>query len=137
MTFVGLALLFVPRLRGSDFSCSCARRWWSPGLFWAGRQRFELLDAHHCPKTSAVYLCNHQGIPDIPMIYCLPVTLRFVAKSTIKYVPFLGWYMLADRHVFIDRTNRSDAMRSLQRAGSQIRDGINVVMFPEGTRTRD
>jgi len=137
MLVVGLSLLFVPRLRGTDFSCSMARRYWSPGLFWAGDQKFVLEGAENCPKTSAVYLSNHQGIPDIPMIYCLPVTLRFVAKSIIKYVPFLGWYMLADRHIFIDRTRRQDAVRSLRRAGEQIRNGINVVMFPEGTRTRD
>ena len=137
MTYIGLAVLLVPRLRGTDFSCSLARRFWAPGLMWAGRQKFVLEGTEHCPQGPAVYLSNHQGIPDIPMIYCLPVTLRFVAKSTIKFVPFLGWYMLADRHVFIDRTKRSDAIRSLQRAAAQIRNGISVVMFPEGTRTRD
>lgn len=137
MIFVGLSVLLRPKLRGTDFSCGIARRWWSPGLFWCGAQKFELLGAENCPEGPAVYLCNHQGIPDIPMIYCLPRTLRFVAKSAIKYVPFLGWYMLADRHIFIDRSNRSDAIRSLQEAGAQIRSGINVVMFPEGTRTRD
>jgi 1-acyl-sn-glycerol-3-phosphate acyltransferase len=84
-----------------------------------------------------VYLCNHQGIADVVMIYCLPVTLRFVSKSALKYVPFLGWYMLADKHIFIDRSNRADAIRSLREAAAQIRGGISVVMFPEGTRTLD
>lgn len=137
MIYVGLSVLFFPRLRGSDFSCRMARTWWAPGLFWCGAQRFELTGTEHCPQGPAVYLSNHQGIPDIPMIYCLPRTLRFVAKSAIKWVPFLGWYMLADKHIFIDRTNRHHAIRSLQKAGAQIRNGISVVMFPEGTRTRD
>jgi 1-acyl-sn-glycerol-3-phosphate acyltransferase len=137
MIFVGLSVLCVPRLRGTDFSCHIARTWWAPGLFWAGRQKFVMEGTENCPSEPAVYLSNHQGIPDIPMIYCLPVTLRFVAKSVIKHVPSLGWYMRADRHIFIDRDKRSEALRSLQRAGAQIRNGINVVMFPEGTRTRD
>jgi len=138
MLMVSGALLLFPRLRGSDFSCWCARNYWAPGLFWGGGQKFVLEGAENCPRDQpCVYLSNHQGIPDMPMIYCLPVTLRFVAKSAIKYVPFLGWYMLADRHVFIDRSNRSDAIRSLQRAGERIRNGISVVMFPEGTRTLD
>jgi 1-acyl-sn-glycerol-3-phosphate acyltransferase len=137
LIYTGLAVLLVPGVRGSDFSCSLARRFWAPGLFWCGGQRFVLEGAENCPAGPAIYLCNHQGIPDIPMIYSLPVTLRFVAKAALKYVPFLGWYMLADRHVFIDRTNRAEAVRSLKAAGEQIRNGFSVVMFPEGTRTRD
>lgn len=137
MVVVSTLLLLFPKLRGSDFSCMCARRWWAPWLFWCGAQQHELLGTENCPSGPAVYLSNHQGIADMPLIYCLPVTLRFVAKTPIKYVPFLGWYMLADRHVFIDRGNRKQAMASLRMAGEQIRSGINVVMFPEGTRTPD
>ncbi len=132
------SILLFPRLRGTDFSCFLARNYWGPAMYWVGKQRFILDGAENCPRDQpCVYLCNHQGIADIVMIYSLPVTLRFVAKAPIKYVPFLGWYMLADRHVFIDRHNRKDAMRSLRAAAAQIRSGINVVMFPEGTRTDD
>jgi 1-acyl-sn-glycerol-3-phosphate acyltransferase len=138
MIFVSTMVFLFPRLRGGDFSCYWARTYWAPAMFWAGQQEFILEGAENCPRDQpCIYLCNHQGIGDVPMIYCLPVTLRFVAKTPIKYVPFLGWYMLADRHVFIDRFNRNDAIRSLQKASEQIRSGINVVMFPEGTRTRD
>jgi 1-acyl-sn-glycerol-3-phosphate acyltransferase len=138
MAFIALSLLFVPRLRGTDYSCFFARTWWGPGLYWAGDQRFILEGAENCPRdTPCVYLCNHQGIADIVMIYGLPVTLRFVAKEAIKYVPFLGWYMLLDRHIFIDRTRRANAVKALQKAARQVRSGINVVMFPEGTRNLD
>jgi 1-acyl-sn-glycerol-3-phosphate acyltransferase len=131
-------LLLFPRLRGTDLSCFFARNYWGPAMYRVGRQRLILEGAENCPRDGpCVYLSNHQGIADIVMIYSLPVTLRFVAKAPIKYVPFLGWYMLADRHVFIDRHNRKDAVRSLRAAAGQIRSGINVVMFPEGTRTED
>lgn len=138
MTFIWVSLLLIPRLRGTDFSCYFARNWWGPGMYRAGRQRFILEGAENCPRDQpCIYLCNHQGVADIVMIYCLPVTLRFVAKEPIRHVPILGWYMLADRHIFIDRTRRSNAVRSLQAAARQVKSGINVVMFPEGTRNLD
>jgi 1-acyl-sn-glycerol-3-phosphate acyltransferase len=137
MVYISISLLLRPKLRGTDFSCYFARTYWCPWLFWSGDQVFELIDAENCPSEPCMYLCNHQGTADITMIYMLPVSVRFVAKESIKYFPFLGWYMLADKHIFIDRTNRKRAVKSLREAGERIRGGMNVVMFPEGTRTED
>ena len=60
-----------------------------------------------------------------------------MAKKQLKYVPMLGWYMWAAKFVFVDRANHREAVRSLDEAGEQIRGGISIIVFPEGTRSDD
>jgi 1-acyl-sn-glycerol-3-phosphate acyltransferase len=48
-----------------------------------------------------------------------------------------GWAMRAGRFIFIDRQNAASARRSIEEAARRIKLGQSVVIFPEGTRTRD
>ena len=81
---------------------------------------------------------NHQSSLDIVVAFMvLPVNLRFVAKHVLKYVPFLGWYMWATGMIFVHRGRRGAAMGSLVEAAARVRDGASVLVFPEGTRSRD
>ena len=51
-------------------------------------------------------------------------------------MPFIGWYMYATGMIFVDRSNRAKAIASLDRAGKLIKRGRDVLMFPEGTRSK-
>ena len=70
-------------------------------------------------------------------ISCLPANLRIVAKSSLRGVPFLGWYLRATGMVFIDRADHAQAVRSLDGAADSLRRGESLFVFPEGTRSRD
>ena len=48
----------------------------------------------------------------------------------------LGWAAMCAGVIFLDRGQREKALRSLHAAALKIRGGRNVVIFPEGTRTR-
>ena len=72
-----------------------------------------------------------------PVLDVLPFTTRFVAKSSLFRMPALGWAMRAAGFIPIDRGNRSRAIRSLDLAVERIRAGRNVLLFPEGTRSRN
>src|SRR6185436_10580396 len=67
----------------------------------------------------------------------LPVTTRFVSKRTIFWIPVLGQAMALAGFIPIDRKDRASAIRSLGRATDTIRGGASVILFPEGTRSRD
>ncbi len=83
-------------------------------------------------------MVNHQSNADVAvMLSRLPVDVRFVAKSQLKKVPFLGRYMAATGMVFVDRANPAQAYESLERAASQLGPGDCILVFPEGTRSRD
>ncbi len=82
-------------------------------------------------------MCNHQSVIDIAaLVMTLPVQFRFVAKRELARIPFFGWAMALGGHVLIDRGDRPRAIKSLERAAAQIRSGTNVIVFPEGTRSK-
>ena len=84
-----------------------------------------------------VFMCNHQSVMDIAaLVQTIPVGFRFVAKRELARIPFFGWALALGGHVLIDRGDRPRAIRSLERASGQIRSGTNVIVFPEGTRSK-
>jgi 1-acyl-sn-glycerol-3-phosphate acyltransferase len=87
---------------------------------------------------SYVFLSTHQSYMDIPvMLGYLPARLRIAAKREVFMIPFLGWHMRRGGHISINRDSTEEAVASLRRAASEIRPGLSVFLFPEGTRTRD
>jgi 1-acyl-sn-glycerol-3-phosphate acyltransferase len=64
-------------------------------------------------------------------------TTRFVSKKSIFWIPVLGQAMAVAGFIPIDRSDRTRAIRSLGRASARIRAGASVILFPEGTRSRD
>jgi 1-acyl-sn-glycerol-3-phosphate acyltransferase len=90
------------------------------------------------PKRPYVFMSNHASTLDIFALYAtLPVRVRMIAKKQLAAIPLLGWAMWAGRLIFIDRHNAVAARRSIERAEERIRGGQSVLIFPEGTRTRD
>ena len=85
-----------------------------------------------------IFLSNHLSTLDIwVLVPVLPLTTRFVSKRTIFWIPVLGQAMAVAGFIAIDRKDRSKAIRSLGRAVETIRQGASVILFPEGTRSRD
>jgi 1-acyl-sn-glycerol-3-phosphate acyltransferase len=86
-----------------------------------------------------IFMVNHQSNVDIPVIVqsLARFQLRWIAKKELLWVPFFGWAMWATKHITIDRSDPVDARKSLERAKEKIATGISVVVFPEGTRSRD
>jgi 1-acyl-sn-glycerol-3-phosphate acyltransferase len=85
-----------------------------------------------------VFMPNHASMVDIwAVCVAIPASFRFMAKKQLSRIPLFGWAMSAGRFIFIDRQNGLAARRSMDEAARRIRAGQSVVIFPEGTRTRD
>src|SRR5262245_21184446 len=90
------------------------------------------------PTRPYVFMANHLSTVDIfALVVALPVPFRFIAKKQLGRIPLFGWAMRAGRFIFIDRQNPLAARRSIEEARTRIRGGESVLVFPEGTRTRD
>ena len=90
------------------------------------------------PKRPYVFMANHASSLDIWAVFvAIPRRIRLIAKKQLARIPFFGWVMWAGRFIFIDRQNGVAARRSIEVAGQRIHDGDSVLLFPEGTRTRD
>ena len=91
----------------------------------------------HVDRTQPyVVMSNHQSVLDIgALVSTLPINWRFVAKRELTWVPFFGWALGLSDQIVIDRADRAKSVRSLQRAAERVRNGISVIVFPEGTRS--
>ena len=88
-------------------------------------------------KQSYIFAANHQSAFDILVIYgWLPYIFKWLLKIELRKVPFLGAACQAAGHIFVDRSNPVAAKQSMQKAVEQLKNGVSVVIFPEGTRTK-
>jgi len=116
----------------------CARLWCRMIAGTAGA-RVRVYGAEHIqPGTSYVFLSTHQSYMDIPaMLGYLPAQLRIAAKKVLFRIPFMGWHLTRAGHIPIDRSSTQNAVSSMQKAASYLKNGICAFVFPEGTRSKD
>ena len=84
-----------------------------------------------------VIVSNHQSLADIPIITHLPLDTKWLAKAELFRVPVLGWLMRMAGDVPVERGVSRNAARALLDCARYLRQGVSVVFFPEGTRSRD
>jgi len=112
-------------------------RAWARSMLWICGVRVDVEGVSHVdPKGPCLFMSNHQSLIDIVVIVAtIPVSFRFVAKKELAKIPLFGWAMAVGGHIFIDRNHRERAIESLDRAGQRVREGVSVILFPEGTRS--
>lgn len=112
---------------------------WIGWIFATCGIRVEVKGLEHVAATkTAIYMSNHQSVLDIgAIVRTLPVSWRFVAKRELTYIPFFGWALALSDQIVIDRGDRRKSIASLKRAAKRIQAGVNVIIFPEGTRSPD
>ena len=118
-----------------------ARTIWSPGMFFITGSKLKVFGKEHIEVKNPnpiIVVANHTSYLDIPIICnSIPVDLHFTAKSQVKNMPIFGIYMRSTGMIFIDRSNRQMAVQSINEAAILIREGKNVLMYPEGRRSPD
>ena len=112
---------------------------WGRNILFASRVKVNVLGLENIdPEKPNVYMPNHVSNFDIPVILgFLPVQFRWLAKAELFKIPLFGFAMRRAGYISIDRSDRRAAFESLQKAANDIRNGVSVVIFPEGTRSRD
>lgn len=85
-----------------------------------------------------VFMSNHQGSYDIfSLLSHLPFQFKWLAKKELFSIPFVGWTMAVAGCIRIDREGTRDTEEAMNKAAQKIHDGMSVVIFPEGSRSRD
>jgi len=114
-------------------------RVWTRGTLFILGVRIRVIGKENIiPGTGKVYISNHASYLDIfTQLAYLPDSVRMIYKKEINKVPVLGWAMMAAGFISIDRENIRSAMKSLEKAAEKIKNGFSIVIYPEGTRTRD
>lgn len=87
-------------------------------------------------RTSYVFVPNHQGAFDIFLIYgFLGRNFKWMMKKSLRKIPFVGKACESAGHIFVDRSNPKKMISTIRQAESSLKDGVSLVVFPEGSRT--
>lgn len=98
----------------------------------------ELRGAEHLPDGPFILMSNHQSNFDIlALIATVPRRIYWIAKKELFNIPIFGSSMRRGGYIPLDRSDGRKALKSMENAAAIIRQGSSVVMFPEGTRSRD
>jgi len=121
--------------RRGHFAHRCARAWSWLILKTTG----VTVEVHgDLPPADRSYVIasNHQSIYDIPVIFwTVAMQLRIIAKASLGSFPFLGWHLQRAGHLLVDRDNPgAGVLKKMQR---MIAQQASLIIFPEGTRSRD
>ncbi|MCH5246655.1 MAG: 1-acyl-sn-glycerol-3-phosphate acyltransferase [Muribaculaceae bacterium] len=122
-------------------------RWWGywPPHVWArlfcimtlvrvrvrGRENID-------PKTSYVFISNHQGAYDIFTIYgYLNHNFKWMMKKSLEKIPLVGYSCRCAGHIMVDRVNPVGIKQTMDTAKKRLKNGMSLVVFPEGSRSKD
>ncbi|WP_026690962.1 lysophospholipid acyltransferase family protein [Alteribacter aurantiacus] len=111
---------------------------WAKNLVKLAGGRITVKGMENIPKDESVLIVsNHQGNFDIPIILgYLDMKIGFISKVEVKKLPIIASWMEEMNCVFMDRKDRRQSVRAIIQGAKQLNEGHNIVVFPEGTRSK-
>ena len=89
------------------------------------------------PAGAALFVANHQGIFDIPVLFAHVRPAAMMAKIELSKVPVFSFWMREVGCVFVDRGNKRQAVEAVKQSVGVLKSGRSFMMFPEGTRSKN
>ncbi len=83
------------------------------------------------------FISNHTSILDILLtVSSIRIPMGFIAKKELAYIPFFNLSALSQHAVFMDRSTLKKGVAAIERGVQKIKKGTNMLIFPEGTRSK-
>jgi 1-acyl-sn-glycerol-3-phosphate acyltransferase len=101
--------------------------------------KVEVTGLENVPAESCIYLSNHVSNLDPPVLVpVLPGQCSILLKKELMRIPLLGTAMRMAKFVPVERGSRRDAAQaSVSAAAAALRSGLHILIFAEGTRSKD
>jgi 1-acyl-sn-glycerol-3-phosphate acyltransferase len=102
--------------------------------------RIEVTGLEHVPPGRAcIFMSNHVSNLDPPVeLPMLPGRASVMLKKELMSIPILGRAMRMGDFISVERGGRRDAAQeSVVAAGKALAKGLHILVYPEGTRSRD
>lgn len=111
---------------------------WSRIVCWLAFVKVEVEGRENIEKdTSYIFVCNHQGAFDIWAIYgYLNHNFKWMMKKSLEKIAFVGYACKKSGHVFVDSNSLQSIRSTIEEARTRLKNGMSLVIFPEGTRTK-
>ena len=112
-------------------------RLWAKTLVDIVGGRVTVNGADNLPKGAVVFVANHQGSFDIPVLIAfIPKPFGFISKIEVLKIPIVGGWMRVMNCVFMDRSSRAKSTLAIGEGVEVLKAGHSLVIFPEGTRSK-
>ena len=107
-------------------------------LFWLAGVRLEPCgyDPFTAPRPS-VFVANHVSNLDPPIAYTVLPRVAIMGKASVFRWPLFGHALKIAEFIPVDRGRTESRKHALQAGMDRLRRGISLLIFPEGTRSRD
>jgi 1-acyl-sn-glycerol-3-phosphate acyltransferase len=106
----------------------------------AGGIKVRVVGLENVPEgQSCIFLSNHVSNLDPPILLpSLPGMSSVFLKKSLMKIPLLGTAMRMGKFVPVSRGHsKEEAQKSVEAAAEALRSGLNIFIFPEGTRSKD
>jgi 1-acyl-sn-glycerol-3-phosphate acyltransferase len=114
-----------------------ARFWSKCGLTILGKPIVVNHQEHTQNLSHTLIVCNHQGLVDpLPIMLAMLSPMSFVSKEENKKILGIGAWGKAIDLIYFNRDSLEGNVKMLRECTTQIRAGGNVLIFPEGTRSK-
>lgn len=102
-----------------------------------GRIGVEVEGQENIPRRPSIFMSNHVSNLDPPIIFpYLPFRSAFFLKRSLMKIPIVGVGMRLANFVPVDRDGRPESAKESVAAARKTMDlGVNIMTFPEGTRS--
>ena len=136
---MSLAAICASIFSGNGNAPHIVGRWWGKSILRVSGIKVQTMGLENLdPEKPCVFMCNHQSNFDILVLFsALPAQFRWIAKAELFRIPLFGRAMRGAGYISIERKDRKKAIQSLKEAAGRIRNGVSVMIFPEGTRSPD
>ena len=138
--FISIVTLFRTLvLRKDAASVQGLAAWWAKSICTAGGVVVSVTGTEKLDSEKPyIFAANHQSQFDIFALQgFLGVDFRWLAKKELFQVPIWGPAMRKAGYIPVDRSHGRQALKSLGEAAQKIAAGTSVIIFPEGTRSKD
>lgn len=138
LTVVLVVFGMIPLLFGKNIYFTLARIW-AKGIMLACGVSVDIEGMENLnPEKNYVFMGNHQSYADIFLLLSvIDKSFLFMAKEELFKIPVFGFGIRAIGLIPINRGESRDALKSLFEAAKKIQEGYSVLLFPEGTRSKD
>ena len=142
---LGIPVLFVEWIirkcnrHAADISSLRMVQWAFRVIMFICGVKLTVIGEENVPKDVPVlYIGNHRSYFDIIITYSrCPRLTGYIAKDTMGKVPLLNIWMKRLYCLFLDRTDMKKGLKTILTGIDQIKTGISMCIFPEGTRSRE